>query len=125
MKTLKLTIEINKPTKEVFAFTLNPTNTPKWVESVNTEQTNEWLVKLGTIYRNQNRAGEWSEYKVTDFEQNKTFTFSKSDGSRMRYAFTALDADATELEYEWTSSNPDKAFLEKILTNLKAVMEAN
>jgi uncharacterized protein len=123
MESLKQTIKINKPVVKVFAFTINPANTPKWIDSVTVEETNEWPVEVGTIYRNQNQAGEWSEYKLTDFEPNKTFTLSKSDSSLLHYSFTALDAETTELEYEWTSNNPDKVFLEKMLTKLKKVME--
>ena len=72
MKEKILTITINKPAAEVFSFCLNPKNTPFWVDSIVKEETNEQPTKLGTIYRNVNQAGKWSEYKVIGFEQNKS-----------------------------------------------------
>jgi len=41
MKNKKIVIQINKPIDEVFSFTLNPKNTPLWVDSVVFEETNE------------------------------------------------------------------------------------
>ena len=67
MKENKLTIQIKKPIQEAFAFPLNPANTPLWVDSFVKEETNEWPVKVGTIYRSQNRDGKWSEYVMAGF----------------------------------------------------------
>ena len=54
MKEMKLTVQINRPIAEVFAFAVDPQNTPKWVESIVVEKTNEWPVIVGSIYRSQN-----------------------------------------------------------------------
>ena len=113
MKELKLTIEINKPVEEVFAFTINPENTPKWIAFIVGEQTNEWPPKLGTIYRNQNTAGEWREFAVTAFDQDKRFELSAKHGFHVSYLLTPIDEGTTELEYsEWM----DDGELEDILT---------
>jgi uncharacterized protein YndB with AHSA1/START domain len=112
MKNNKLTITINRPVKDVFAFTVNPANTSKWVASISAEETNEWPVRLGTIYRNRNGDSDWSEYEMTTYEPNKQFVLSKKgDGYNVRYSFTPLDNNITELEYyEWM----DKGDLEAV-----------
>ena len=69
MKNNRLVVKINKPSSEVFAFYIDPENTPLWVDSIIAEQTNEWPIKIGTVYRNQNKFGEWSEYTVTNLKR--------------------------------------------------------
>jgi uncharacterized protein YndB with AHSA1/START domain len=132
MKDCKLTVTISKPVEEVFAFTIDPKNTPKWVASIVAEQTNEWPVKLGTIYRNQRQNGEWSDYEITEFETNKAFVMrQKNDSFHVGYAFTpASDGAATMLEYRvWTDKGelPDSLTtdaLNDILEKLKQAVEA-
>jgi hypothetical protein len=125
VRTQKLTITINKPAKDVFAFTLNPENTPKWVEPIVTEQTNEWPPRVGTVYRNQDAAGEWREITLIALEQDRTFTFGEADGFHIRYTFTAAGPDATELEcYLWMDRGElQHLFSMKVLEKLKQVIE--
>jgi uncharacterized protein YndB with AHSA1/START domain len=126
MKELRQTIIINKPIEDVFALAINPANTPQWVEPVTLEQTNEWPVKVGSVYRSQNRAGEWSELTVTELEVNAVFCLGKADGSRMRYEFTSIDTSTTKLDYTWASNGTlDEQFLTSVLTKLKAVLESD
>lgn len=126
MKSKKLVIEINKPVSEVFAFTINPNNTPKWIDSMVAEQTSEWPVRLGTIYRNQDREGKWSEYIVTEFKENERFIFTKDDKNySVRYIFKPIGENATGLEYYELveKGDIDKPFTQDVLNKLKFILE--
>jgi hypothetical protein len=125
MKDLKLTIKINKPVKDMFEFTLNPKNTPKWIDAIVIEQTNEWPAKLGTIYRNQDTAGEWRELEITAFEKDKMFVLSSKNGYHVRYAFVPIDENSTEFEYtEWMDNGELKDLLTmEVLEKLKQKVE--
>ena len=49
MKENRISIIINKPVQEVFTFTIDPNNTPKWIDGIKEEQISEQPVKIGTI----------------------------------------------------------------------------
>src|SRR3989344_9049143 len=103
MKHLKLTIKIKRSVPEVFELTTNRKSTPLWVSSIVHEETNEWPVKVGSIYRNKNKEGVWGEYEVTAFEKDKMFIFSQKNSTyHVKYTFTPIDDNSSELEYyEW------------------------
>ena len=127
MKDLKLKITINKSASEAFEFTTNPANTPLWVDSIKEEKTNEWPVRLGTIYKNRGESGVWGEYKITEFEKDKMFTFSALNSAyHVRYIFTMIDANSCELEYyEWVDEGElEDPFTVQPLNKLKEILES-
>ncbi|MDB5195497.1 MAG: hypothetical protein JWO84_681 [Parcubacteria group bacterium] len=126
MKELKLTVRIDKPAGEVFEFTTNPDNTPKWIDSIVREETDTSPVKIGTIYRNWNAAEEMNEYVVTQYESPKIFQLDATHQDyKVRYTYTPISNTETELEYyEWSESGQlHSPFMQEILDKLKEVME--
>lgn len=126
MKTNSLMIQINRPVHEIFIWLLNPKNTPLWVSSIVKEERNEEPTKLGTIYRNMDKSGKWNEYKITEFEEDKLFTFSLNDGNyNCRYTFRPLGKNSTELTYfeRVEHGEIEKPFTMDILKKLKSVLE--
>jgi len=126
MKSKKLIIEINQPVEKVFEFTIDPRNTPKWVDSIKYEEVDRWPVQVGTHYRNHGNNKVWSIYTVKSFEENKKFVFQKNDNNySVRYVFTPLAKDKTRLEYfEWVEKgNLEEPFTMEILEKLKSILE--
>ncbi|MEK7622634.1 MAG: SRPBCC family protein [Patescibacteria group bacterium] len=126
MKEKKLTIKINRSTVAVFEFCLNPKNTPLWADSIVKEEANEQPTKLGTIYRNVNRNGQWSEYAVVAYDKDKMFELKLNDNNyHVRYTLIPVGENECKLEYyEWVETD-DLAvpFTKDILNKLKTVIE--
>ena len=125
MKDKKLNIIIDKPVGVVFDFTLNPENTPKWIDGIVVEETNETPPKLGTIYRNKSQSGDWNEYEMTEFEKDKTFTLTRLNGDyHVRYTFKPVDNGCDCEYYEWVDKGElDDTFSQSVLEKLKSIME--
>lgn len=126
MKNNKLRIVIDRPLKDVFNFTLDPNNTPKWINSIVFEETNEQPSKLGTTYKNTDKDGEWSEYEITKFEQDKTFVLSEKGGDyHVKYTFTSISRGETNFEYhEWVDEGKlNHPFAQETLEKLKVLLE--
>lgn len=127
MKSNKLVIQINKPAKVVFSFYINPRNTPLWIDSIVAEETSDWPIKVGTIYKNQNKDRIWTEYLVTGLKENELFELTTKDGNyHVRYTHRPLDDNFSELEYyEWVDNGEiAEPFTQNILQTLKEVIES-
>jgi uncharacterized protein YndB with AHSA1/START domain len=123
-----LKIKINKPIDEVYEFTTNPTNTHKWIDSIVAEETNEWPIKLGSIYKNTDRQDVQNEYTVIELVPNQYFALKSKDGNYfVRYTYTILSKHITELEYhEWVfKGGLENPFQQETLEKLKSVIEQN
>jgi hypothetical protein len=142
MKTNKLTIHINKPVSEVFDFTINPQNTPRWIDFIVEETIDGKEIKLGTRYTNKDKEGKINLYEVTNkdkegkinlyevtkFENDKVFELqSVPPCYTVKYTYTPIsDTDTeTELEYfEWMESGElSSPFPMSAMEKLKEVME--
>lgn len=126
MKDCKLAIKINRSASDVFQFTLEPKNTPLWIDSIVKEEINEVPIKVGMIYRNVNKENVWSEYIVTKYEKGKVFEFvSRDKNYHVRYTFVSKGDRVCELEYfEWVENGElENTFNIKVLEKLKSVLE--
>lgn len=106
MRENKLTIFINKPVQEVFTYSLESNNVPKWITSIKQEIPLERPVKKGTRLKNIGvNSDTWNEYEVIDFEPNKTFTLKRLNGDYfVRYTCTE-NQNGTDFEYfEWAEN---------------------
>ncbi|KKR80212.1 MAG: hypothetical protein UU73_C0005G0032 [Candidatus Daviesbacteria bacterium GW2011_GWA1_41_61] len=125
MKDKRLTIQIDKPVSEIISFVLNPKNTPLWIGSLVKEETSEWPVKVGSIYRNQSQNGTWNEYTLTELKNN-SFTMVQKDGNyHVKYTLTPISDNSTNFEYyEWMENGElQEPFTTDILEKLKQVIE--
>lgn len=121
-----LSIDIAKPLKAVFAFAITPPNSKLWIPGVIDEQTSEWPVVSGTVYRLKNTDGEWSEVTVKRIESNKLVEWEIAEGAyHCRYDFEALSPTACRLKYhEWvTEGTLEAPFTQQVLDGFKAAIE--
>jgi uncharacterized protein YndB with AHSA1/START domain len=128
MKENKITIIINRPIEEVFEFTTNPKNTPLWIPSIEEEIAEEYPPKINTQYKNRGKDSDWDFYKVSEFEEGKTFTLTDLDENyTVRYSYKKINDNQTEMEYfEWMREGElSEPFTKDILLKLKSVMEGN
>jgi hypothetical protein len=121
MKEIKQKVAIDQPAQKVFGFTINPANTPKWIDSIIKEQASESPAKLGTVFKNQDRNGNWSGYEITAYQQNVMFVMSKRNGDyHVKYKLKPLANNRCELEYSvWVDTGSlNERFTQDMLHNL-------
>lgn len=123
MKYNKLLIKINKPLAEVFAFCITPPNVKSWATGFIDEKTNEWPIKVGTIYTEYKDDNTSFKIIVTDYKKRDYIEWKTEDGNyHVRYTFTLIDQNITQLEYVETGE-VDKPFTQETLEKLKKVIE--
>ena len=122
MKTEERRVIIDAEPKEVFEFTVEPKNTPKWIDAAGEERINTEQIGLGTVYSNN-----YGDLKVTDYERDKFFELTNEATSyRCSYTYRKLDDGATELtyfEYMQDGSELTEPMKEKYFERLKEVLE--
>ena len=84
MATLEISIVINRPVEEVFAFLSNPENNPKWVSMSNeVHLTSAGPIGVGTTFRSVvtvlGRRLE-GEVEFTEYEPNRSFAQKTTSG---------------------------------------------
>lgn len=125
MKENRLTIFINKPVKDVFEYSLESSNVPKWINSVKEEIPLERPVRLGTKLKNIGvDTNTWNQYEMIDFQPPKTFTLKRLNGDYyVRY--TCIEKNGgTEFEYfEWAEKELDGIMEIEALEKLKKLLE--
>lgn len=128
MKQNKLTIKINKPISEVFNFTVDPNNTPRWVDFITEESAQGDEIKLGSRYINKNQKGNINIYEVSNFIENYIFELkSIPENYSVRYTYIPISENVTDLEYfEWVESGElEIPFTPNHLNKLKQVLESD
>lgn len=106
MKVNELRITIKAPPEIVFEYTLEPKNTPLWVEEAIEMKTDTNQINLGTKYSN-----EFIIREVIDYDHNKFIELADVDGVySCSYSFRKIDEGNTELVF--FESNSDGSELE-------------
>ena len=89
------------------------------------EETSEWPIKVGTIYKLTNDKDELSEVTVAGIKSDEYVEWISSDHNyHCRYSLQAIDGK-TVLEYcEWTDQGEiEEPFTQDVLAKLKFVLE--
>ena len=126
MKENRLTIYIDKPIEEVFIYSLESDNVPKWINSIEKEIPLERPVKLGTKLKNKGfNSSEWNEYEVIEFLPPKSFTLRKlNDDYFVKYTCTKKRTGTSFEYYEWAENkNLDDIMEMGALELLKKLIE--
>lgn len=126
MKENKLSIYINKPVEEVFYYSLESNNVPKWIISIKEEIPLERPVKKGTKLKNIGiNSDKWNEYEMIEFLPPKTFTLKRLNGDYfVKYTCTE-NKNGTDFEYfEWAEKGDLDGLMEmSALELLKKLIE--
>ncbi|MDE1869406.1 MAG: SRPBCC family protein [Candidatus Micrarchaeota archaeon] len=128
MRENKLSIEIEVPVESVYKFTINPRNTPLWIEEIMHEEVEGKSIGTDTKYRNIDRNGKWTRYIVTKFIPDEVFELRQLNGNyHVRYSYRKLSESKTDLTYfEWVDAGELASPLEvSTLKRLKGILETH
>lgn len=130
MKSKKITREINSPVQKVFRFTINPKNTPLWIDSVIEEKTDSELVTLGTKYIQVIKLPNGEEGKscavITGFIENEYIEFSYVGTTyKCNYSYHPTIHGTILVYYEEAEKDEDLEvpMSESSIDRLKALLE--
>lgn len=126
MKNNKLIIRINKSVDEIFDFVTTPPNSTRWIDSIAKEETSEWPVCIGTVYKLWDENGKPSEMKVANIKNNEMVEWiSENQNYHCRYRLKTVNQNISEFEYyEWVDEGIiDSPFTQETLEKLKSVVE--
>lgn len=115
----KLTVIIDKPLAVVFAFCVTPPKAKLWVPGIINEITNQWPVRVGTIYTEYKDDNTSFKIIVTEYKENNYVEWRTEDGKyHVRYTFTSINQNTTQLKYVETG-DVGKPFTQEVLEKLK------
>jgi len=98
MKTNEIRIEIERPIKDVFEYTLEPQNKSIWCSIITEESVDTEQIGITSIYRNN-----LGSFKVSDYERNIFLELMSLDEKiQGSYSFRKRDDNTTELKYKKT-----------------------
>lgn len=122
----RLNITIAKPAGAVFEFLLNPGNTHKWIAAITEEEASDNPPHVGTIYRNRDASGHWTDYELTQLTEGESFELvNHTNNYHVRYTLTPEGDDSTYLEYfeSVDDGQLENPFTQSELDKLKNVLE--
>ncbi len=142
MAIIKESVEIKRPVDEVFAYTTDANNWPKWQPFPDAEQTSQGPVGVGTTFKGSihlmGRTMEWTA-KAVEYELNKKLGKDIISGplaNEQRNTYESIEGGTRfTIQYDVNVSGFMKLFspmmmsslrkaLIKALGNLKGILEA-
>jgi len=141
MAIIKESVEIKRPVDEVFAYTTDAKNWPKWQPFPDAEQTSKGPVGVGTTFKGRirlmGRTMKWTS-KATEYDLNKKFgkdIFSGPITNEQRNTYESIEGGTRfTIQYNVKVDGFMKLFspmmmsslrkaLIKALGNLKVILE--
>lgn len=102
----ELSLHLNRPVDEVFAFLTDASQVPSWQSNlIESEQLTEGPMRVGSRFREVRRVGRRpiaSEAEVIDFEPNTRFTLRVITGPQVTVSYAlAAEEGGTRLRYQF------------------------